>query len=236
MSLDALSSREPTGQKRGWRGGKHEAGSADAAETEAETRAGPPRWPRQRLGRSRRPDWRRFKPHRRRSDARGAVGEPAAMEPQEARGESLEAKTPQPRARLPPLPSSRPPARLQTRGAPPRLVHTHRARRPGADARRLAAIFAPPLAADTSRACALRVPSTARRTLALRRGGFLRDRVGPGGGHQDTSTVRLLEKSKCRQRTRGKARTKTKNQSKSSDGGLRRGSQFPLPSLGILKP
>lgn len=56
MSPGALSSRDPARQKRGWRGGKQEAGSAGtAAETGAGTRAGPPRWPRQRLGRSARP-------------------------------------------------------------------------------------------------------------------------------------------------------------------------------------
>lgn len=52
MSPGVLSSSEPARQKRGWRGGKHEAGSPGAAETEAGMRAGPPRWPRQRLGRS----------------------------------------------------------------------------------------------------------------------------------------------------------------------------------------
>lgn len=81
--------------------------------------------------------------------------------------------TPRPRcppaAPLPLLPASRPPRPAPTPGAPPGLVHTHRARRrrPGAAASLLRALSAPPLAAVTSRACALRVPSTARRTLAL---------------------------------------------------------------------
>lgn len=117
---------------------------------------------------------------------------------------------------LPSLAASRP---APTPGTPPGLVHTHRARRPGADASLLGASSAPPLGALTSRACALRVPSTAPRTLALRLGGFLRDRVGPGGGHQKTTAVRLLEKSKCPQRTRRKARTKAKKKTSKRGGG-----------------
>lgn len=74
------------------------AGSSDSAEDRRRdagrtaAAAAPEAW------KIRRPDWKRFKPHRRRSDARGAAGELPAMEPQEARGKSPEAKPPQPRA------------------------------------------------------------------------------------------------------------------------------------------
>lgn len=129
MSPGAPSSREPARQKRGWRGGKHEAGSAGAAKTEAGTRAGPPRWPRQRLGGSAGPTGSASSPTgaTRMRAGRSESRRQWSLKQREASLWRL--KTPQPRARPPPAPPELPASRpAPTRGAPPRLVHTHRAR------------------------------------------------------------------------------------------------------------